>query len=745
VTATERTGRTAEADALCADSYAACGGPDTGIALVAVGGYGRGELAPYSDLDVVLVTDDAVEPGAVAERVWYPIWDSGAKLDHSVRTFSEMVATADQDLKVALGLLDIRHLAGDPNLTLRLRTTMLTGWRREARDRLPALRDMVRSRHALLGELAHQSVPDLKEAAGGLRDATVLKALVASWLVDVPHVDLERSRRALLDVRDVLQRAAGRATDRVAPELWDELAVGLELDDEARAQVHVRELGRRIAHLSRLTWRRVEAVLARPSSVTGARRPAMTTLSPGIALAAGEVVLDAGARPDRDPLLLLRAAATAAEQDAELSPTTAARLVRESAALPDPWPSAARQLLVRMLAAGRGLHSVWETLEETGALAGILPEWDRIRLLPHASEIHRFTVDRHVVETCIEASSLIRHVARADVLMVAALLHDIGKGGLTEHSVAGEPLAREIARRMGFDDHAVDLIGTLVRWHLLLAETATTRDPDDPATVEAVASRVGSGEAMSLLAALTEADARATSPQAWSTWRAGLVRQLGAHVLASLDPGTDAPPPVAEEVVIPPVARKGGVSVAVEPAGDGATVTVIGEDRVGLLADAAAMFALQRTSIRAARAWTQGKYAVSVWEVAEEHLDPAVLRQRFAAIADGRVDAAGRLRPSDSSTLEPTVVVRPDASDQATVIEVRASDRPGTVHLVCCALARLDLTVRSAHVDTLGPQAVDVFYVQEAAAGALSDHRAADAAHAVRAALTGGGPGTGRQ
>ena len=250
------------------------------------------------------------------------------------------------------------------------------------------------------------------------------------------------------------------------------------------------------------------------------------------------MVLESTARPDRDPLMLLRAAATAAEQDVVLAPATAARLVRECPPLPDPWPSGARQLLVRLLASGRGLHAVWETLEETEALAGILPEWDRIRLLPHASPIHRFTVDRHVVETCIEASALIRHVARPDVLMVAALLHDIGKGGLTEHSVAGEPLAREIATRMGFDEEAVALIGTLVRWHLLLAETATTRDPDDPATVEYVASRIGGAEAMSLLSALTEADARATSAKAWSTWRSGLIRDLGRRVLAELDPGT---------------------------------------------------------------------------------------------------------------------------------------------------------------------------------------------------------------
>ena len=193
----------------------------------------------------------------------------------------------------------------------------------------------------------------------------------------------------------------------------------------------------------------------------------------------------------------------------------------------------------------------------------------------------------------------------------------------------------------------------------------------------------------------------------------------------------------AEEVEIPGSVDGGGVSIAVEPVEEGARVTVVARDRVGLLADEAAMFALQRVAVRAARAWAQGEYGVVVWEVAGEHLDPAVLRHRFDAITEGRLDAAERLRPADAGVLAPTVVVRPEASEQATVLEVRAADRPGVVYLVCAALAALDVAVRSAHVDTLGPQAVDVFYLQEPAAGSLTDQRAAEAAHAVRAALTG--------
>ena len=147
------------------------------------------------------------------------------------------------------------------------------------------------------------------------------------------------------------------------------------------------------------------------------------------------------------------------------------------------------------------------------------------------------------------------------------------------------------------------------------------------------------------------------------------------------------------------------------------------------------MLALQKVSVRAARAWTQDGFGVSVWDVAETGLDDILLRQRLEAIVDGRIDATERLSRVTPVKLEPTVAVRPDVSPRATVLEVRSADRPGLIHVVCGALAEMDVSVRSAHVSTLGPQAVDVFYVQESAAGALSEERAASAAHAVRQAL----------
>lgn len=238
MTLEERMRRRTEADARCLAAYHASGGPAVGAALVAVGGFGRGELGAHSDLDVMLIGEAGVELESVAERIWYPLWDAGERVDHAVRTLAEIGDVAD--LKLRLSLLDARHLAGDPDVTRRLRTLVLDDWRRSARSRLPALHRLTLDRQDRAGELAHLAVPDLKDAAGGLRDVTVLRALAASWLVDLPHPELNAVRVGLLDVRDALQVLVGRASHRVEPEHWDGLACRLGLADGAAAQAHVR-------------------------------------------------------------------------------------------------------------------------------------------------------------------------------------------------------------------------------------------------------------------------------------------------------------------------------------------------------------------------------------------------------------------------------------------------------------------------------------------------------------------------
>lgn len=178
--------------------FTAAAGSPRGLALVAVGGYGRGELSPRSDLDLLLLHDGGTPAAAiarVADRIWYPVWDLGLDLDHSVRTLAETRRTADDDLRAQLGLLDARHLAGDRGTTAALRTTVLADWRNQAPARLPRLRELCEERAARAGELPYLLEPDLKEARGGLRDATALRAVAASWLADAPREGLDDARR----------------------------------------------------------------------------------------------------------------------------------------------------------------------------------------------------------------------------------------------------------------------------------------------------------------------------------------------------------------------------------------------------------------------------------------------------------------------------------------------------------------------------------------------------------------------
>jgi [protein-PII] uridylyltransferase len=520
------------------DAAGAVGCPATGASLVAVGGYGRGELSPRSDLDVVLLVADALDDdlvAALAEKVWYPLWDDNVALDHSVRTEHELRAAADDDFRVALGLVDMRHVAGDPALTLGARATVLAEWRRAAKRRLPVIAAATRDRWHRVGDLGHATAPDLKEAHGGLRDAVTLRGLLATWLVDVPSAELARLHAALLEIRDALHETTGRATDRLVADYSPDVASRLGLPDAEALRTDLVTIGRGVAHLASVALRNVDWILTPARS--GSRRPVLDVLAPGVGAYRGEVVLTEKADPGADVLLGLRAAEAAASNGLVLTDAAAARLGRELAPMPLPWPAEGRSLFTRTLASGPPLVDVWESLDQYGVVDALLPEWRRVRYLAPQSPVHRYTVDRHLVQTCVEAAPLLSRVERPDILVVAAFLHDIGKGFDGDHCELGEPIAAGIASRIGFRPEDAALIGRLVRRHLLLIDAATTRDLDDPATVTSVADAVGDVHALDLLAVLTEADALATGPQAWSPWRRQLVDTLVERVRRHLDLG----------------------------------------------------------------------------------------------------------------------------------------------------------------------------------------------------------------
>ncbi|MFJ8628020.1 [protein-PII] uridylyltransferase [Kitasatospora sp. NPDC093550] len=770
---------------------AAAGAP-AGVALVAVGGYGRGELSPRSDLDVLLLHEGPIDR-ELPEKIWYPVWDAGAKLDHSVRTVAEARAVAAADLKAQLGLLDARHLAGDPTLTAELRSAVFTDWRASAPARLPELRELGRERAERHGELSFLLEPDLKEARGGLRDVVALNAVAATWLADAPRDGLDAAALRLADVREALHLVTGRATERLSLQDQDQVAERLGVLDADSLLRQVYEAARTIAYASDVTWRAVDRVLAAKAGrgrravrrafpftgpftapFTGAGRGAGAVargdverrpLAEGVVEQDGEAVLAQGARPATDPVLPLRAAAAAAQNGLTVSYATVRRLAAECRPLPVPWPDEAREQLVTLLGAGEAAVPVWEALEAEGLVTRLLPDWERVRCRPQRNAVHRWTVDRHLVETAVRAAAMTRRVARPDLLLVAALLHDIGKGWPGDHSEAGEVIVRDLAPRMGFGPEDTETLAVLVRHHLTLVDTATRRDPDDPATVEAITKAVTTLPELELLHALTEADALATGPAAWSAWRASLVAGLVARAADRLAGAGTAPveaaPTAEQERLAVEAARTGEPALSLRAQAEGADpgtepmgveLTLAVPDRPGLLGTAAGVLALHRLTVRSAGLREldpigAGPVLLLSWRVAAEFgelPEAARLRADLRRALDGSLDVARRLAERDAAaprrrgipTPPPVVAVAPAvASATATVLEVRAHDAPGLLHRIGRALDGAGVRVRTAHVSTLGAEAVDSFYLTDEAGRPLAAGRAGEVAAAVRAAL----------
>lgn len=702
--------------------------------LVAIGGYGRQEVLPGSDLDVLLLIEDGdVEPATIAERVFYPVWDAGIPLDHSVRTVGETVKVASDDLKVTLGLIDSRHIAGDADLTTQMRADILSAWRRQADTRLPELGAMCRDRAVRLGELSHLLEPDLVQAYGGLRDTLALRAVAASWVADRPHTTgVQEARQWLLTVRDALHRTTGRRDDRLLFDYQTAVANRLELLDPDALLRRVAEAGRRIAYASDVTWREVERTLAgrrrkrRPAGLVQ-RRP----LADGIVEHEGEAVLARDVRPETDATLPLRAAAAAAQAGVALGPHTVERFAAECPQLPTPWPSAARDALVSLLGAGQQAVGVWDALDAAGLVVQWFPEWDRIRYRPTRTPVHRHTVDRHMVESAVVASGLTREVSRPDLLLLAALFHDLGKGVPGDHTKTGESIGYAIGQRIGLDEEDSVTLARLVRHHLLLPQMATRRDPDDPATMRTVVDAVGTREFLDLLAALTESDASAAGPVAWSPLRSRLINDLVARVRAALD-GSPPPRPPQLAPWQTELAKRGELAVRRDP-GDGKDsgaesagrqITVVAPDAPGLLATVTGVLALNRLSVRKATTFTVDGMAVLSWQVELPHgREPTVerLREDIDRALRGVLDIADRLAGRATERAgrvlvhaSPHVEVLPDASAEATVLEVRAHDEPGLLHALAAAITSTGAIIRSAVVETLGSEAIDVFYLVDA-------------------------------
>ena len=799
------------------------------FAVIALGGYGRREMCPASDVDLLLLHDrlpESVLEQAVREII-YPLWDAGLTVGYAVRDRRESLGAID-DLDTATAMLDLRTIAGDAGFAQLVRVESIRRLRRRPDRFLATLRRADGTRRDKAGDAAEVLEPDLKDGAGGLRDIQSLRwaaaALVGSAGLDplVPAGYLgapDRPRLAdaedrLLAARVALQLVAGK-TDVLRMDLHEKVAQQLGFSDHDEHDLAPHQLlnglflaARSVNHVHRRAWALIDADLARGKRRRG--RPTQDTVD-GFELVDGVLRLPVDL-PASTPDLPSRLLAALADSGAVLDRGSASRL-RAHAANDDVgwvWTDRDRERFVGVLWRGRISLPGLAELDDVGILTAILPEWAPLRGRAQRNPFHCYALDRHAWHTAAELGDLVRRepwatealeeVRDREGLLLGALFHDVGKAFGEPHSQTGIPVARAMAERMGAGEATVDLVGRMVALHLVLPDAARKRDVTDPALAEEIAELVGDRSMLSCLHLLATADGRATGPTAWSDWTAALVRTLVTKVRAVLD---EKPPDevaegaivtvrvaqeLAEELGSSPEAVRGHLAAlpsryaaAVSPRAvvrhtlmassrpgpsevrtrvtpgeddpdglDGLDeLDVVALDSHGWFAKVAGVLSLHGGSIVAADAFArEDGLAVdtfkvqppegaggSWWALVEGDLADAAagrLAVRARVARKARTDAH---RVSRLPEVPTQVLHSLDPSGRSTVIEIRTLDRIGVLYGIAMALAELELDIVVARIQTVGHEAMDVFYVRDADGRPLDDDHLSELELGVSAAI----------
>lgn len=721
------------------------------VAVLAMGSYARRELCPGSDLDILLLHDRRSDIATVADAMWYPLWDAGFVLGNATRTTKESLQLAEKDLDTLTGLLELRFVGGDlvidaARLTDGARTLAL----RRRSSLIPQLADAAMLRRLRPGRVAEMLEPNLKDGAGGLRDlhalvwagwATALAgghaALTESGILrpeDAAFLDAAGS--TLLDVRVGLHRVTGGRSDVLALQDQDAVAAKLAYVD---ADSMVRDLAataRRVAWIADDTWTRLRGAPRRRGAMAVAAQ-----LASGVVEHDGRIGVAVDAVVDG--ALLLRVARAAAVRSQAIDRSALAAL--RDAPTPE-WTAETRADFLAVLRSSSGVIDTFEALDHEDLVTRILPEWANVRFRPQRNAYHRFTVDRHLLETVSEAGVLLddpaapeAHAADAvehpELLLLGALLHDIAKGQPGDHAVLGAAVARVIGTRLQLAAEQIEVLVWLVQDHLLMADTATRRDLSDPATIRHFSERVGDPERLRLLTLLTVADSRATGPAAWGSGKAALVRELYDRTLAAwchepVGDQTDSAIPPAVEVTAEAMAGT-GVVVQWAPLDDRRLRCIVGApDRPGLLASVAGALTLEGFDIASAEVATLADGRAGEVFIGSDRFDRLgddAGRDRAAAtirgVLAGEISVVEALRERRAAYASATVEamadeavrvrIAQDESDDATVVEVFAPDQIGLLATIAKVFADLRLEVTVARVATTGEQAVDVFYVHD--------------------------------
>ena len=749
------------------------------LTLIAVGGYGRGVLAPFSDLDLLFLRPWKSSPRTeqVIEFMLYVLWDLGVKVGQAARSVDECLALARSDMTVRTALLEARPLAGDQKLAedfiARFRAFVNKADPRPFIAAKLAERDV---RHQKAGAVRYRVEPNVKDGKGGLRDLNTLFWIARSLAPDSPLGErvmegllTPRERRTFEEAFDFLWRTrahlhlvAGRAEEKLTFDLQPEVARRMgwrARGDEPAVERFMRRyflVARDVGGLTRAMSAKLEAdrrksALGLSRLLPGRRRKlgveGFVEVSGRLSVKGPEVFAQA---PEK-LLILFR---TADEHDLDLHPDAFSAVTR-SLSLVTPSlrrdPEATRAFL-DILAQGQRPYRVLSMMNETGLLGRFLPEWGRIVGQTQFNMYHAFTVDEHTLQAIgiindiwrgklraehPSASEIVHRIDDFEALMLAMLLHDVGKGGDRGQLEDGAIAARRACDRLGLDPRRTEFVVWLVRHHLALSDYAQKRDVSDPATVRAFADLVGDPERLRTLLILTVADIRAVGPGVWNGWKGRLMRDLYLRTEAVFR-GEDVTPadPLADFPDLTDRARREGAAAEIvtdwsrdegREDSEATRVAVAARDRPGLFADLAAALAAAGADIVGARVATaEDGAALDVFELqdgsgapygqAEPRRLSRLVSALEAAARDGVTGTAPIERPNPRRAafdVRPVVLIDLDETPDAAVIEVSGADRPGLLADLARAIADHHLSVRSAHITGFGERAVDSFYVTD--------------------------------
>jgi [protein-PII] uridylyltransferase len=784
------------------------------IVLIAVGGYGRGEMALHSDVDIAFVTPWKQTSWCeqVIEAMLYQLWDLGLKIGHSSRSLDDMIRMAKSDLTIRTALLEGRYVWGDEKLydqaSQRFDREVVAGTARTFVAEKLAERN---ERHRRMGDSRYVVEPNLKEGKGGLRDLHTLFWIgkYAYQVRSVPELvdkgllsaeELRRFQRAenfLWAVRCHLHIATDRPEERLTFDIQREVATRMRYADRPgrtaveRFMQHYFLTAKQVGDLTGVFLAHLDELFAPRGRRFGLPKLRRTPKNlKGFLLDRDRLALPRETFFQQDPVRLIEMFALADANDLEIHPLAMRSAARDAKLIDnkvrrDPRANA---LFLDVLTSTNHPERTLRLMNEAGVFGRFVPDFGRVVAQMQFDMYHHYTVDEHSIRAIgllaqiekgdlkvdhPQSSEVIRKIVSRRVLYVAVLLHDIAKGRGGDHSVLGAEVAEKLCPRFGMTPAETEMVAWLVRWHLMMSETAFKRDLSDFKTILDFAEKVQSPERLRLLLILTVVDIRAVGPGIWNSWKRQLLSDLYDSAEEVLRPGhkqrgrrerieakqheladrlgwsrtemaryvkrlpdsywVAEPVDVLEANARLIKAADGeNRTLAIDPAPDkdrGATlVTLYAADHPGLFYRVAGAIHVAGASILDARIHTtRDGMAIDNILVQDPFGRPFDEPDRLARLAQTIEDALanrGRLadrlaaKPlprtrADAFDIEPNVLIDNRASNRYTVVEVHARDRPALINALAHAMFQSKLTIHSAHIATYGERAVDVFYLTD--------------------------------